>query len=403
MTVRILSSQPLRLLILGIGGFWGCSTDHDPAGNAGGAAGVETGGAGAAGRGNENGAAGGKAGGGAASGSAGKDSGMGSAGAGTASTGDGGNGAASGGDGGNASVNTGDGGSGATNGGEGGNGGASHANADNGGGGGAEVGCGEAGMVPSVLLMIDNSSSMFDPRESLWDPLYSVLMKPTDGIVATFQSQVRFGFTSYRGTAIASDPQCPVLFEVDYELDNFDAINARYSAQNAEYTVGVKWETPTGAAIAKVAQKLAANTSDPSGPKYIVLVTDGNPNTCATLDPECGSDEAIKAVQDAKALGITTFVIGIGDLTGPATGCEAAWGRCGADFMQDMANAGKGLPVHAPPESLKYLPCTPTNTLAASYAAASDAPGTATYYAAKDAGDLDAAFRAVLSSVLTCQ
>jgi hypothetical protein len=134
-----------------------------------------------------------------------------------------------------------------------------------------------------------------------------------------------------------------------------------------------------------------------------VLVTDGESSTCETTDPQCGSDESIKAVQDARALGITTFVIGIGDPAEPGGGCDKSWGRCGADFMQDMANAGEGLPVHAPPEELKYQACTPTHTLAASYAAASDAPGTATYYAAKDAADLDAAFRAVLSSVLTCQ
>jgi len=385
MTVRSLSSKPLRLLILGSIGVWGCSTDHAP-GNAGGA-GAEAGGASTAGTDYGSGAAGatGNAGSGATTGSDGGEVGVGGGGAGSVGMGDGGNGAASMGDGGNGAVSTGDAG-----------------NAGNGGAGGDQGGCGAAGPVPSVLLMIDNSSSMFNPRESLWDPLFSVLMKPTDGIVAKFQSQVRFGFTSYRGTDLAHDPTCPVLFEVDYRLDNFEAINARYSAQNAAYSEGVKWGTPTGPAIAKVAQKLAATASDPPGPKNIVLVTDGGANTCATIDPQCGSDEAINAVQDAKLLGITTFVIGIGDLTNHP-GCENVWGRCGVDFMQDMANAGMGLPVHAPPEALKYQACTPTNTLAASYATDPEVPGTAPYYAAANATELDAAFRQVLSSVLTCQ
>ena len=294
-----------------------------------------------------------------------------------------------------------DGGDGPTNGGDGSGGALSHGNA--GSGGAHEGDCGEA-VIPSVLLLIDNSSSMFDPRESLWDPLFEALMKPEDGIVATFQGEIRFGFTSFRGGS-PGGPECPVLFEVDYDLDNFEAINARYSAQNAEWNESApyKWDTPTGAALAKVAQKLAADTSAPPGPKYIVLVTDGNPNTCTVLDPQCGSDEAIKAVQDAKALGITTFVIGMGDLTDSNGGCEAAWGRCGADFMQDVANAGTGLPVHAPPEALKYQACTPNNVLAASYAADPVVPGTATYYAAKNAAELDAAFREVLSSVLACE
>jgi hypothetical protein len=391
-----LSSNVARLVILGSVAFGACSSGHVSSGNGGGGgAGVLTGGAGA---GQNHGAAGtnGNAGGGATIGNDGGEAGGGAGGASTVSPGDGG----SGGDGGNSDVSPSEGGTGATSGGDGGSGAVSTGDAGHGGGGG-EGGCGP-GVIPSVLLMIDNSSSMFDPRESLWDPLFNVLMKPADGIVATFQSEVRFGFTSFRGTSMASDPKCPVLFEVDYDLDNFDAINARYSAQSAEWREGVKWETPTGAAIAKVAQKLASTTSDPPGPKYIVLATDGNPNTCATLDPQCGSDEAIKAVQDAKALGITTFVIGIGDLTGSSTGCEKSWGRCGADFMQDMANAGRGLPVQAPPDSLKYLPCTPTNVLAASYAGASDTPGMAPYYAATNATELDAAFREVLGSVLTC-
>ena len=378
MTFRIRSSKPRRLLILGIIGFWGCSSEDVSPGHAGGGASAGTGGAGTAGADNDNGAAAANAtAGGSTSGSGAGEVGVGGGGAGAVSTG-------------------------AVSGGESGTGALSNGDAGNGGAGGAQGGCGAAGVIPSVLLMIDNSSSMFAPRESLWDPLFSVLMKPADGIVATFQGDVRFGFTSYRGTALPSDPQCPVLFEVDYQLDNFEAINARYSAQSAEWREGVKWQTPTGAAIAKGAQKLVATTSDPPGPKYIVLVTDGGANTCATIDPQCGSDEAIKVVQDTKAFGITTFVIGIGDLTNHA-GCETAWGRCGADFMQDMANAGAGLPVHAPPEELKYQACTPTHTLAASYAADPEVPGTATYYAATTAAELDAAFREVLSSVLSCQ
>jgi hypothetical protein len=394
MPFRSLSSKAVRLVVLGSVGFGACRSGHVSSGNGGGGAGVLTGGAGA---GNDDGAAAtnGNAGDGATSGNDGGEMGGGAGGAGTVSPSDGG----SGGDGGKSEVSPSEGGTSAMSGGDGGTGAVSTGDAGN--GGGDEGGCGP-GVIPSVLLMIDNSSSMFDPRESLWDPLFNVLMKPGDGIVATFQREVRFGFTSFRGTAMASDPKCPVLFEVDYGLDNFDAINARYSALSAEWKEGVKWETPTGAAIAKVAQKLASTASDPPGPKYIVLATDGNPNTCATIDPQCGSDEAIKAVQDAKALGITTFVIGIGDLTGPSTGCEKSWGRCGADFMQDMANAGRGLPVHAPPDSLKYLPCTPTNMLAASYAGASDTPGMAPYYAATNAAELDVAFREVLGSVLTC-
>jgi hypothetical protein len=259
-------------------------------------------------------------------------------------------------------------------------------------------------VTPTVLLLVDNSSSMFEPRDKLWDPLYNVLMKPTDGIVASLQEKVRFGFTSYRGSTTADDPACPNLFEVDYKLGNFDAIDTVYKKQGAEWmsTMPAKWETPTGAAIKKAAEKLAAYTADPPGPKYIVLVTDGNPNTCHALDPQCGSDESIKAVQDAKAAGIGTFAVGIGDIIASNSGCEPAWGRCGALHLQDLANAGQGLPVQAPPDQLKYQACTPTQMLAATYAGAAETAGKAPYYTAANAAELETALRGLLNSVASC-
>ncbi len=273
--------------------------------------------------------------------------------------------------------------------------------------GGMDMGCNDLSVetkevTPTVLLLVDNSSSMFEPADKLWTPLYNVLMKPGDGIVASLQDKVRFGFTSYRGSSMQNDPACPNLFEVDYKLGNFEPIDTQYKLQGAEWKQGVKWETPTGAAIQKAAAKLAAYVADPPGPKYILLVTDGNPNTCAALDPQCGSDESIKAVQEAKAIGIGTFAVGIGDIIAGNSGCETAWGRCGPLHLQDLANAGQGLPVAAPPDQLKYQACTPTHTLAATYAGAAETPGTAKFYTAANAADLETAIRGLLNSVVSC-
>jgi von Willebrand factor type A domain len=257
-------------------------------------------------------------------------------------------------------------------------------------------------VTPTVLLLVDNSSSMFEPRDKLWDPLYNVLMTKGTGIVDSLDEKVRFGFTSYRGSSTKDDPACPNLFEVDYGLGNFDAIDTLYKARGAEYMPGLKWETPTGAAIKKAAEKLAAYQPDPPGPKYILLVTDGNPNTCGALDPQCGSDESIKAVQDAKALGIGTFAVGIGDIVQANVGCEVAWGRCGPLHLQDLANAGQGLPVAAPPDQLRYQACTPTQMLAATYAGATETPGMAPFYTAANATELETAIKGLLNSVASC-
>lgn len=270
--------------------------------------------------------------------------------------------------------------------------------------GGDEMGCNDLTVetkevTPTVVLLVDNSSSMFEPREMLWDPLHTVLMKDGDGIVAGLQDKVRFGFTSYRGSKTVNDPACPNLFEVEPNLQNYAAIKTIYDTQSAEYKQGDKWETPTGAAIKKVAEKLAAYNPDPPGPKYIVLVTDGNPNTCAALDPQCGSDESIKAVQDAKTMGIGTFAVGIGDIVTTNSGCEMQWGRCGVMHLQDIANAGHGLPVQQPPDGLKYQACTPTQVLAATYAPTG---GTAPYFTAANEAELKTALTGLLNSVASC-
>ncbi len=274
-------------------------------------------------------------------------------------------------------------------------------------GGGTGGGCNDLTVAtkevtPTVLLLVDNSSSMWEPADKLWTPLYNVLMTKGTGIVDSLDEKVRFGFTSYRGSSTVNDPACPNLFEVDYELGNFEAIDTQYKKQTAEYKQGVKWETPTGAAIKKAAENLLAYQADPPGPKYILLVTDGNPNTCGALDPQCGSDESIKAVQDAKAMGIGTFAVGIGDIVAANVGCEAAWGRCGPLHLQDLANAGQGLPVTAPPDQLKYQACTPTQMLAATYAGAAETPGAAPFYTAANATELETAIKGLLNSVVSC-
>ncbi len=237
-------------------------------------------------------------------------------------------------------------------------------------------------IVPTVVLVVDTSSSMFDPRASLWDPLYNALMAPTTGVVASLQDKVRFGFVSYKSvTRPTLDPTCPLLQTVTPKMMNFTDINTQYAAAGVTPTGDYKWETPTGASVAKVAADLAAFVPVPPGPKFMLLVTDGNPDTCQVRDPQCGADESIKAVQDAYAMGIGTFVIGIGEILTNNAGCV---GRCGLDHLQDLANAGSGQPVMMNTNEYGYQQCTgqPTNEKA-TYSAAG---GTAKYYTVSTTG-----------------
>jgi hypothetical protein len=268
-------------------------------------------------------------------------------------------------------------------------------------------------LVPSVAILVDNSSSMFEPTDNpAWDYLYTALMDPAMGVVKPLESKVRFGFASYKGSTVASteaNEACAEITSVDFGLDNHANIDAVYSELGAEWMPGIKWETPTGHAITRVAATLAAYNPDPPGPKYILLVTDGNPNTCAMLDPQCGQDLSIKAVQDAYAAGIGTFAVGIGDLVAnPNNGCQAEWGHCGNDHLQDLANAGLGLPVADQPENYKYQGCTAgadggAGVVQATYASATGAtPGTAPYFTAENAAELQTAVSGLLNNVVSC-
>jgi hypothetical protein len=216
---------------------------------------------------------------------------------------------------------------------------------------------------PTVLLLLDSSTSMFEtaPPEVArpWDWAFEALLAE-DGPINELQARIRFGFTAYRGSDIAhaeEDLACADLSTVDFGFDQYAEIRALYETLGADYEVGVKWETPTGHAIRRATEALLGDATP--GRKYIVLVTDGIPNTCQTVDPQCGQDQAIFAVQQAHEAGITTYGLGIGNLTSVNgnTGCDPLIARCGADHLQDLANAGLGLPVLEPPDEYLLQPC----------------------------------------------
>ncbi len=191
-------------------------------------------------------------------------------------------------------------------------------------------------VIPTVMLVVDRSSSMFDlplaPFPNRWEPLKDALVGP-DGAVTDLQGGIRFGFAAY--TNQAGVGTCPQFDPTGIGLGNYDAIKARYDEVSSDpILTGVKGETPTGAAILAATAHLAAFTEP--GPKSILLVTDGEPDRCSEPDPQCGQDEAIAAVQAAYAQGIGTFAIGVGEI--------------GVNHLQDLANAGLGQPVQSRPE-----------------------------------------------------
>ncbi|HKO53860.1 MAG TPA: vWA domain-containing protein [Polyangiaceae bacterium] len=248
-------------------------------------------------------------------------------------------------------------------------------------------------LVATVNLLVDTSGSMFQQPAPFWTPLYKALMDPTNSVVKQLEATTRFGFTSYTGLGDSVENptsfKCPILQTVPYALNNYAAIDKMYSGikYNSE-----AWETPTHAAIDAAAADLLAFKATPDGPKFILLVTDGNPDTCWAKNPQCGQDAAIKSAQAAYAQGIATYVLGIGSVLSTdaaAQGCQT--GRCGLDYLQDMANAGTGLPVEPyadTDQQYEYSACigrTPTKKVAATYAATGGG-GKAPYWTVNGSG-----------------
>jgi von Willebrand factor type A domain len=180
---------------------------------------------------------------------------------------------------------------------------------------------------PSVTLLVDQSYSMvvgYPTRrsgQSRWDIVREALMSPKEGVVPRLQSSIQFGLTFYTSYNGSSGGACPVLSEVEAATNNYDALRGLY-----DVTFPAD-DTPTGAAIEQVVSRLEA-TPHP-GPQVLLLVTDGDPDTCAEPDPQNGQQEALSGATRAHSAGIDFYVLGVSlDISG--------------DKLQQLANAGQG-------------------------------------------------------------
>lgn len=216
-----------------------------------------------------------------------------------------------------------------------------------------------AGVIPTVMLVVDQSGSMKEDfgGQSRWDAVYNTLMA-SSGVVKQREDQVRFGLTTYTGVPGGA---CPQLAKVAPAVTNYGAIDGVLSA-NAPAT-----DTPTGESIQAIIPELEA-IQEP-GPKVIVLATDGLPDTCAIPNPandaerRVAQDLAVSAVTAAQTAGIDTYVISVGPDVSQA-------------HLQDLANAGVGLAVGG--------------------------ADNATYYQALDAASLVTAFDDIINGVRAC-
>lgn len=215
-------------------------------------------------------------------------------------------------------------------------------------------------LTPTVELLVDRSGSMTAAfgAQDRWNTIRDILIAPADGFVAQMQSKVRFGLSLYTGLTIddPGGPSCVDLIQVPIMLNNYQAIHDVFAATE------VGSQTPTAESMIAITADLEEFTE--IGPKFIVLATDGDPDTC--LDPDSnGTDPprmmAEEAVQTAWAKGITTYVIAVGDEI------------TDLDHMQTLAELGRG------------------------------GEAGAEYYPAEDANALVSAFSSILGNLVSCE
>jgi hypothetical protein len=270
-------------------------------------------------------------------------------------------------------------------------------------------------IVPNVVVLVDRSKSMFEAngqpvRAQLWDPLADALTNASDGVIPQLESEVRFGFVAYNRDANQAVAACPNLQSVPLGLDNGAAIATAYTAAGLVPDNYYKWDTPTAESVQAVTAQLMAFPE--TGPRYILLVTDGNPDRCGEADPQCGQDDAIAAVQAAFAAGITTYVVGIGEVATATndSNVSGCWGRCGALHLQDLANAGIGLPVIRNTDPAYLSNCfngarrdaNGQQVYVASYVDDPLAAGVAPFFAPTGRTALREAISSILSGVRSC-
>jgi hypothetical protein len=153
-------------------------------------------------------------------------------------------------------------------------------------------------------------------------------------VIKQLEGEIRFGFSSYTGER---DKMCPQLtMIVPVAAKNYSAIERAYTAIEKPQFKG---ETPTSLALTEVSHTLLQEPEE--SPKYILLVTDGEPDFCDDPNVTCSRDAVVAAVQEANGLGVGTFIFSIG-------------GEVEKSHLADVANAGVGMPVEDHQMAVQY-------------------------------------------------
>ena len=123
------------------------------------------------------------------------------------------------------------------------------------------------------------------------------------------------------------------------DVDNATKIMQKYDAlpfPPSSTQQGVKFESPASESIQAVTTALTAFTAP--GDKYILFITDGQPDYCDDSNSLCAPDSVIARIQAAKTANISTIVLGL----------QTMLFDFPAGILDAYATAGNGEPTVAP-------------------------------------------------------
>ncbi len=179
--------------------------------------------------------------------------------------------------------------------------------------------------IPTVIMMVDRSGTMFaEQGDNPWTTLRDGVLP----VVQELDAQVRFGFIAITGEM---GGMCPMIDEVAPADNGYAAVAAKYMS----LTRPMVGESPGMLGLQRAYELLKADPTE--GEKYVLFVTDGEQDFCGNGNALCPTDSVVYWLQKMKADGVHTFIFGL-----PA---NISGGIPYDATLQAFANAGAGEPV----------------------------------------------------------
>lgn len=189
--------------------------------------------------------------------------------------------------------------------------------------------------IPTVFVLVDRSGSMFQSETT---GTFFTLRSAVLQVIQQLQGQVRFGFGAFVGNKAVANG-CPTFTSVPASLDNYSVIATAYNGIGPLLPYGTKADTPAFQVIPMVKAALAADAG--TGQKYMLFVTDSESDFCDDGSALCPADAVTYQIQDMRAAGFGTLVIGLPTSISPIADA----------VLQNFANAGAGMGAINPPGS----------------------------------------------------